>query len=119
MKKILILITITLLISPIICHAFQKVPLSNFKIVSFHGDWRRNTLYVIGEIKNIGNIAAGVQIQAIVRDSSGTLIDCESFWPNSISNIQPGASCGINYPISEEPSAQKIELTIIEAQVWD
>ena len=60
-------------------YALQDVPLSNFKIVSFQGDWQGDTLYIIGEITNIGNVAAGVEVQVIVRDSSGTLIDCESF----------------------------------------
>ena len=107
-----------LLIYPLFSYAFQDVPISNFKIISFHGDWRGDTLYVIGEIKNIGNVAAGVQIQAIARDSSGTLIDCESFWPNSPNNIQPGLSCGIKYPITDKRSTQKIELIILEALIW-
>jgi hypothetical protein len=97
----------------------NKIPLSNFKIVSFQPEWRHETFYAIGEIKNIGKIPAGVQVQVIARDSQGTLVDCQQFWPNSINNIYPGMSCGIIYPITSNTRAKTFEIQIIRVKVWD
>ena len=107
------------IISPSLVSANRKVPISNFKIVSFQGEWRHDTLWAIGEIKNIGTIAAGVQLEVIARDDKGRLIDTQHFWPNSVNNIFPGSSCGIKYPITEDTRAKKIEIKIISAWVWD
>ena len=103
----LIVLLTSILIFPSLISAKPKVPISNFKIVSFQGEWRHNTLWVIGEIKNIGTIAAGVQLEVIVRDDKGRLITSQQFWPNSINNIFPGNSCGIKYPITENKCAKK------------
>ena len=96
-----------------------RIPLSNFKIISFRGEWRYNTLYIIGEVKNIGDVPAGVEVEVIARDSNKLLIDSAQFWPNSINNIQPGSSCGIKHHITEDTRAKTLEIKVINATVWD
>jgi len=59
-----------------------KTPPSNFEIVSFRGEWQGNTLYIIGEIRNNGNIPGGPKVEVIARDSQGMLIASQQFWPN-------------------------------------
>lgn len=96
-----------------------KVPVSNFKILSFRAVWGEfGTLRVIGEVKNTGSIAAGVELEAIARDSNGNLVDVAKFWPNSVNNIPPGGSTGFKFPLTEDKSAKKVEVKVINAQVW-
>ncbi len=89
-----------------------------FTIVNHFARWEGDYLYVIGEIKNTGNVAAGVEVQVIARDANGVLVDSVSFWPGSTNNIQPGASIGVEYHVSNDPSAKTIELTILGTKVW-
>ncbi|HUU20481.1 MAG TPA: zinc ribbon domain-containing protein [Sedimentisphaerales bacterium] len=92
---------------------------SDFKILSLKGVWREYTgLVAIGEIKNEGDIAAGVEIEVIARDKNGILVDSSRFWPNSISNIFPGETCGIDFPITEDRSAETIEAKVISVNIW-
>ncbi len=90
----------------------------NFEIISINGRWKYGTLYAYGEIKNIGNKALGVQIEVIARDNQDNLIDSQQFWPNSVNNINPGQSVGINYPITEDKRAKKVEAKIITTKSW-
>ena len=57
-------------------------------------------------------------MEVIVRDAKGMLIDSAKFWPNSISNIHPGRSCGFKYPLTEDKRAKNIEISIISVEVW-
>lgn len=92
---------------------------SDFKILSIRGvRGEFGMLRVKGEIKNVGSIAAGVQIEVIARDRNGVLIDSADFWPNSIYNIPPGETRGISYPITEDRNAIAIEAKIIRVRVW-
>jgi uncharacterized protein YdbL (DUF1318 family) len=97
----------------------EKVSVGNFKIVSFKGVWASHgTLRVIGEVKNIGNIAAGVQIEAIARDANGQLVDTAKFWPYSTKNIPSGSSTGFKYPLTDDRSAKTVEVKVIDVKVW-
>ena len=96
-----------------------KPQYSDFKIVSYKGVWREyRGLVIIGEIKNEGSIAAGVQIEVIARDKDGVLVDSQTFWPNSIRNILPGGTCGIDFTITEDKRTKTIEAKIIEVRIW-
>ena len=97
----------------------HQISPSNFKIISFRGEWRYGTLYIIGEIKNIGDIPAGAQVEVIARDLNKLLIDSAQFWPNSTKNIRPGSSCGIKYHITEDTRAKSIEIKVISATIWE
>ena len=97
----------------------NKSSRSDFKILSLKGVWREyRGLVAIGEIKNEGDIAAGVEIEVIARDKNGILVDSARFWPNSISNIFPGETCGIDFPITEDRSAETIEAKVIRVNSW-
>ena len=96
----------------------EDISLTSFKIVSFDLIWEDGRLMVIGEIKNIGNVAAGVQLEAVARDKDNKLIDTVMFWPNSISNLPPGTSCGIKYKVTENPNAVQGSVRIVRAIVW-
>lgn len=96
-----------------------STPQTQFKILSVNGKWKYDRLYVIGEVKNIGTIAAGVQVEAIARNKSGDLVASNKFWPNSINNIYPGRSRGIEYPLTSDKSATRVELQIISTKVWE
>lgn len=89
-----------------------------FEVVSFDARWEGSTLWVVGEVLNIGSAAAGVELQAIARDASGRLVDVATFWPASIQNIRPGMSYGFRHSVTQERSAVRIEVQIVGTQVW-
>ena len=92
---------------------------ADFEILSFRSEWGELGLRVIGEIRNNGNMAAGVEVEVIARDSNGTLIESTKFWPNSISNIPPGSTTGISsYTITEDRRASRVEVKIVRVRVW-
>lgn len=89
-----------------------------FEIVSFRGEWQGGTLYIIGEIRNNGNIPGGPKVEVIARDSQGMLIGSDQFWPNSTNNILPGSSCGIKYPVTEDTRAKTLGIKVIGVSNW-
>jgi len=48
---------------------------ASFAIISLRTSWEYESLYAIGEVKNNGTIAAGVQLEVIARDAQGVLVD--------------------------------------------
>lgn len=97
----------------------SRIPVCNFNIVSFRGEWQNGTFYVIGEIKNVGAIPGGPKVEVIARDSEGLLIARQQFWPNSVHNILPGNSCGIRFHITEDSRAETIEIKVVGVNKWD
>jgi hypothetical protein len=91
---------------------------ASFVIVSAEPRWEYGRLYCVGELKNVGTIAAGAQIEVIARDANGKLVDSAKFWPASINNLPPGESTGFRYAITSDPAAVRLEWKIIEARVW-
>lgn len=91
---------------------------SDFEIISATSTWEGGRFRIIGEIRNNGDIAAGVQIEAIARDKDGRLVDSVKFWPNSIENILPGRTTGLGYTVTRNPRAKTIEVQIISVTVW-
>ncbi|MGD8344540.1 MAG: hypothetical protein PVI38_05150 [Desulfobacterales bacterium] len=97
----------------------SKVSVSNFKILSFGTVWgEAGTLKLIGEVKNIGSIAAGVQLEAVARDANGKLVLTAIFWPNSTNNIPPEETAVFKIPLSEGERIKNVQIEIIRAQVW-
>jgi len=95
-----------------------KPSVASFKIVSYQGKWEYGRFRIVGELKNTGTVAAGAEIEVIARDSDGVLVDSKQFWPNSINNIPPGGTCGIDFSITEDPAAVTLEAKVVEATVW-
>lgn len=91
---------------------------SDFEIVSHRGVWEGGRLRLKGEIKNNGNIPGGPKIEVIARDANGELIDSKQFWPNSVTNIPPGGTCGIEHTITRDIRAKTYEVKVIDVDVW-
>ncbi len=89
-----------------------------FQVVSYHYRWEGETLWVIGEVMNVGSVAAGVQLQAIARDRAGRLVDAVTFWPASVSNIRPGMSFGFRHPVTRDGAAYEVEVQIVDTEAW-
>lgn len=93
-------------------------PISDFEILSVYAKWEGGRFRVLGEIKNNGKKAAGVQVEAIARDKNGRLVDSVKFWPNGVENIYPGSTVGVGFTVTYDKRAVKIELKIIGVDVW-
>ena len=89
-----------------------------FEIIEWHLERNKytGTLWLIGEIKNNNPMGMGVQLQAIVRDKQGRIIDSKAFWPASIKNIPAGDSWPIKAPITKKRGT--VHLRIIDATIW-
>lgn len=89
-----------------------------FLVMSFDARWEGNTLWVVGEVRNVSNRAAGVELQVIARDPAGRLVDVATFWPASINNIRPGSSYGFRHPVTNQRSATRVEVDIVGSEIW-
>jgi len=92
---------------------------SDFKILSFNPKWENGRLRAVGEIKNTGKISGGPHVEVIARDEKGVLVESQDFWPNSISNISPGGTCGIEYTITRDRRAKTAEIKVVGVNVWN
>ena len=89
-----------------------------FLVMSFDARWEGNTLWVVGEVRNVSNRPAGVELQVIARDPAGRLVDVATFWPASINNIRPGSSYGFRHPVTNQRSATRVEVDIVGSEIW-
>jgi hypothetical protein len=62
----------------------------DFEIVSYRVVDEPPGTRIIGEIRNNGRFAAGVELQAVATDARGALIDEVRFWPAGTNNIEAG-----------------------------
>ena len=91
----------------------------SFEIV----DWRLipasdvENAKVAGEVRNIGTRPMGVQLQAVVRDQEGRVVDTDDFWPASIEDIAPGKTFAFSYHVDARPQ-DKVELRIVSEKPW-
>ena len=91
---------------------------NDFEIISAYSEWNGGRFRILGEIKNNGKIAAGVQVEAIARDKNGRLVDSKAFWPNGVYNIPPGGTSGIGFTITKNTRAEKMTIKVISVTVW-
>jgi hypothetical protein len=70
---------------------------------------------VIGEVKNIGTAARGVELQASLRDATGRLLAVGHLCPASNRNIVPGESWPFTYSFGVQGDAAQAELRIVGA----
>lgn len=101
--------------------AGKNIKVTDIEIVEWH--WNRNSLgdvQIIGEIKNKGNVAMGVQLQAIARDRNGSIIGSNEFWPASIKNIPAGGTWPIDSYVDAKQSqdVDKVSLSVIGVKEW-
>ena len=70
---------------------------------------------VIGEIRNIGKAARGVELQATLRNSDGRVLAVGHFYPASDRNIVPGEAWPFGYSFGRQMDAVAAELRIVGA----
>jgi hypothetical protein len=73
------------------------------------------TVSVVGEIKNVGAIARGVELQAALRDANGRVIAVGHFCPASYKNIAPGETWPFSYSFGKQEGIVKAEMRIVGA----
>jgi len=72
-------------------------------------------VYVVGEVKNTGLGAKGVELQASLRDSDGRLLAVGHFYPASYTNIGPTETWPFAYSFGKHEDAVRAELRIVGA----
>ena len=92
--------------------------LSDIEIIQWHLDERYGTTYVVGELRNNSGVAVGVQLQAVVRDGHGQVIDSAQWWPASTNNIPAGGSWPINYGVSDKGNIGAVEVSVVRVKAW-
>ena len=70
---------------------------------------------VIGEIRNVGPAARGVELQATLRDRNGRLTAVGHFYPASCTNIIPDETWPFTYSFGSRQDAVSAELRIVGA----
>lgn len=70
-------------------------------------------VYVVGEVKNTGLGAKGVELQASLRDEDGRLLAVGHFYPASFTNIEPTESWPFAYSFGAQEEAVRAELRIV------
>jgi hypothetical protein len=70
---------------------------------------------VIGEIRNTGTAARGVELQAALRDADGRLVAVGHFCPASYKNIAPGETWPFAYSFGKQEGVADAELRIVGA----
>ena len=99
--------------------ARNTVSTDNFTITEFLAEWNpTGVLWVTGTVRNDGFIPAGVELKAEALNEAGEVVDTVHFWPASVVNIQPGGVEQARYPVSTNPEAQFVELTVAQARQW-
>ena len=72
-------------------------------------------VYVVGEVKNTGEGALGVELQASLRDANGRVTAVGHFYPASYRNIPPGETWPFAYSFGKREDAVEAELRIVGA----
>jgi hypothetical protein len=70
---------------------------------------------VVGEIRNTGSAARGVELQASLRDADGRVVAVGHFCPASNRNIVPDETWPFTYSFGRQEDAVEAELRIVDA----
>jgi hypothetical protein len=70
---------------------------------------------VVGEVRNVGASARGVELQAALRDANGRLVAVGHFCPASYKNITPGETWPFSYSFGKQEGIAHAELRIVGA----
>ena len=96
----------------------DEVKKSDFILTDVKAKWIGGRFRVIGDVKNIGTIPAGVQLQAKALDSYGETVDVKKYWPHSTDNLDPNDSVDIGFTITKDKSAVDVEVKVISVRIW-
>lgn len=70
---------------------------------------------VVGEVRNVGATARGVELQAALRDANGRVVAVGHFCPASYKNIAPGETWPFSYSFGKQEGIVKAEMRIVGA----
>jgi len=70
---------------------------------------------VVGEVKNVGLAARGVELQAALRDTHGRVVAVGHFCPASYKNIAPGETWPFSYSFGRQENIDRAEMRIVGA----
>jgi hypothetical protein len=73
------------------------------------------SISVIGEVKNVGSAARGVELQAALRGANGRLVAVGHFCPASYKNIAPGETWPFSYSFGKQQDIDHAEMRIVGA----
>jgi hypothetical protein len=73
------------------------------------------SIAVVGEVKNVGVAARGVELQAALRDVNGRLVAVGNFCPASYENIAPGETWPFSYSFGRQEDIDHAEMRIVGA----
>jgi len=73
------------------------------------------SISVVGEVKNVGTAARGVELQASLRDAGGRLVAVGHFCPASYKNIAPGETWPFSYSFGRQDGVHHAEMRIVGA----
>ncbi len=107
------------ILTPFLASIVSSQSQGDFKILNWN--WSVNEIdYIVvnGEVKNVGLVAAGVELQIIIRNESGHVVYSAEFWPASIKNIRPGDTWPIRYIHPAMPGATKASMRVIGSRTW-
>jgi len=90
-----------------------------FRVLDIRSSFDGAYISVVGEIENKGTQAMGVELEVVVRDSQGRVLDSDTFWPASVSNIPPGTRRSFKKSMERRPDAQRVDVSIVRGMVWD
>jgi hypothetical protein len=88
-----------------------------FRLVDYQvtPGYTRGKAKLAGEVRNEGQEPMGVQLQAVIRDRSGRVVNTVEFWPASVANIEPGATFAFSYTLDCQPT-DRVDVRIIDAK---
>ncbi len=70
---------------------------------------------IVGEVRNVGSVARGVELQASLRDANGRVVAVGHFCPASYKNIAPGETWPFSYSFGKQEGIVKAEMRIVGA----
>lgn len=96
----------------------NRPSINNIEIIDWSLEQRTTSVYIVGEIRNNNTQAVGVQLQAVLRDKDGNVVDSTDWWPASTRNIPAGTSQPIKFPVSRQGNVENASLQVIAVKVW-
>jgi hypothetical protein len=96
----------------------DEVKKSDFILYDVQGRWINGRFRVLGDVKNIGSIPAGVQIEVKALDRYGKTIDSKKYFPNGSDNLDPNDSVGIERNLTKDKSAVDVVAKVVSTIVW-
>ena len=75
-------------------------------------------VWIVGEIVNNCNKAAGPELNVMVRNTDGTIASATYFSPDSLNNIPAHSSFAFEYFIPTPPEGAKLEASVRRIDYW-